>query len=634
MNKRLLLWTICAFSTVFIFAQDPTLVTINGKEISKSAFEYLYTKNNVNTSLDKKSMEEYFDMFINFKLKVAEAETLKMDTAKNFIDELEGYRRQLAINYLIDNEYKEKLIKETFERMKEDVEVAHIFIKVESNVPFDTLQKYNKAKAIVERLKTEDFTKVAKEVSEDPKSKVDGGYLGYVVAMKMVYPFESAAYNTPIGNVSMPVRSMYGYHVLKVLGRRPSRGKLLVAHILKMTNDTLPEKNITAQNDIQLLYTKIKDGEDFGKLAKENSEDTYSAQSNGELPWIETGNTVKEFEDAAYGIKEKGEISRPVKTPYGWHIIKLLDTKLMGSYEEEKSEIEKSFGYSDRPEMIRNAFYAKLKKMYTYTFDKKALAQLEKVATVSTDSVFYIKVAKFKKPLFTFADKIYTQDQLVSFLKEKKLPCSNLREGLHKFSNAEIYGYENSMLEKKYPDFRNLVQEYRDGILLFNISNNKIWEKAMSDTLGLKQFFQNNKANYTWDTPRFRGRVIYCKNKKVEIQVRDILKNAAADSIDVRLKRLNKDGNMVKSEYGLFAKGSKKEIDYYVFRLGDYKPTADYPIVFVDGKLISNPESCEDVKGKVIQDYQAYLDKEWIKQLRIKYPVNIDQQVLKTIKKD
>lgn len=632
MSKSIVFVLLGTVLSVFVFAKEPALVTINGKEISKSSFEYLYHKNNTNTGIDKKSKKEYLSMFIDFKLKVAEAESLKMDTAQSFITELEGYRRQSAMEYLTDKDYKEKLMKEAYERMKEDVEIAHIFVKFDDDNQSDTLKAYKKAQTLYERLKKEDFATLAKEQSEDPASKEKGGYLGYISALKTIYPFETAAYTTPVGKISTPIRSMYGYHIVKVFGKRPSRGKLLLAHILKTTNDTLPEKNIQAENEIQYIYSQLKNGENFEKMVKEFSEDTYSAQKNGQLPWLESGNFIKEFEDAAYQIKEMGDFSYPVKTQFGWHIIKLLDKKQLGTYEEEKPTIEKSFVMGDRAQFVQQSFIAKLKNEYLYKVDKKALEQLQKLAKNTTDSLFYIQAANQHKMLFSFADKTYTQSQLAAFMKQRNLRPSVLQQALQYYSDEEIKNYENSRLEIKYPEFGHLVQEYKDGILLFNISNATVWEKALKDTTGLSQFFEANKANYTWSSPKYKGRIIYCNNAKTEKKVRNIFRTAPSDSIDVELNKLNKEKTVVKSEYGSFEKGAKKEVDYLVFKEGVLTPDADFPIVFVDGKLLSNPENYTDIKGKVVQDYQSYLDKEWIKQLRNKFPVKINEELFKTVK--
>ncbi len=617
--------------SVLVSANDPTLVTVNGKEISKSDFEYLYQKNLQNTVSDTKSVNEYLEMFINFKLKVAEAEALKMDTAKSFINELAGYRKQLAASYLLDDSYKESLMKEAFERMKEEVEIGHIFIKLPTAAGVDTVEAYKTAQKVMVRLKKEDFDVVAKELSEDAKSKEQGGYMGYLSALKTIYLFESIAYNTPIGKISGPVKSAYGYHIIKVYSRRPSRGKLLVAQLLKKANDSLPDQNVKAQNDIQLLYSKIMAGEDFAALAKENSDDLYSAPLGGQLPWIEGGTVVKAFEDAAYAIKEIGQVSPPVKTFYGWHIIKLLDKKDLGSYEEEKAEIAKHFSEGDRAEMVFRGFIDKLKKEYNYTFFPKNWNQLIKLAEANSDSVFYENGLQLNKTVFSFADKNYTQRDFVLFMKTNAITVKQLNMAITNFSTRELYLYENTMLEKKYPAFANLMQEYRDGILLFAVSNEMVWEKAMNDSLGLRRFFELNKENYSWDEPRFKGRIVHCKNKKTKKKVKQIFQTAHPDSIDNELSKLNVNDIVVKSEMGLFAKGTKKEIDYYGFNIGAYTPSDDFPIVFLEGKQLIKPESCADCRGQVIQDYQAFLDKEWIKELRKKYTIFVDEAVLSSV---
>ncbi len=632
MDKNIL---ILLFSIVFfghsINAQDSILMTINGKDISKSSFEYLYHKNNTNTSGDKKTLEEYLDLFVNFKLKVAEAELQQLDTAKTFKAELDSYRRQSSKPYFIDGEYKLQLEKEAYERMKEDVELAHIFIKLNNTVIHDTLDSYNRAVEIAKRVQTEDFEAVAKEVSEDSDSKEKGGYLGYMIALKTVYSFEDAVYNTPIGGVSGVIRSMNGYHIVKVYGRRPSQGKFLLSHILKLTNDSTPKKNIIAKNDITILYDKIRRGEDFGELAKKHSDDKNSAKVNGELPWVQSGNLIKEFEDVAFGLKTIGEVSKPVKTRYGWHIIKLKGKKPLGSFEELFPEIERAFSRGDRVDLVSKHFQRKLKKEYNYSINQKALAQIEKIAKELSDSLFYVKGVKLKKPLFTFADRVYSQSQFVKFMKEKKIPSLSYMLALDKYSYLELMSYENSVLEEKYPEFRHLIEEYRDGILLFNISNTQVWGKAMNDKEGLKAFYERNKKNYTWEAPRYKGRIISCKNKIIELQVREILKTSPTDSIDSSLRKLNNDENVVKSENGLFVEGSNEIVDFYAFKKGSFQPTKEFPVVFVEGKLLNGPECYEDIKGKVIQDYQAYLDKEWIKKLREKFPVNINKELLETI---
>lgn len=616
--------------------QEQTLMTIDGKPVSKSFFEFLYNKNNNTASAEKKTFDEYVDLFKVFRLKVAEAEAQQLDTAKSFISELNGYRQQLATPYLTNKAMKEQLMKQEYERMKEDIDVSHILIKIEgSKTPADTLAAYKKALEVRNRLQKENFDKVAKEVSIDPSVKNNGGHLGFLSVFWTVYPFEDAAYTTPIGQFSMPIQSQFGYHILKVNGRRPARGKVLVAHIMRFTNDTIPGKNEQAEKDIKAIYAKIKAGEDFGKLAKENSEDAYSAENNGELPWFGPGNMVKEFEDVAFGLKEKGEFSEPFRSQFGWHIVKLLDKKGIDTYDHVKSEVERQVTLGDRSVLVKNAFISSLKKEYAYNTDPKSLKKLDKLAKKLEykDSIFYLEAQKINKPLCSFADKKFQTTDLISYMKAKKLSSAWISKSLESFVSEQLLDYENNHLEQKYSDFKNLMQEYRDGILLFNISNAQVWEKASKDSVGLAKYFEDHKADYKWTDPRFRGRVISCRDKKTMSKIDKILKTQPEDSIDTRLAALNpKDSIIVKSEANLFAKGANAAVDYYIFKTGTFTPPAKFSFVKVNGKLLNAPETYFDVKGLVTQDYQTYLEKEWIASLQKKHQILVNEDVLKTIK--
>jgi len=637
--KRILIITALISLVTLAFSEEETLLTINGDKVPKSYFEYLYNKNNSPAIADKKSLPEYLELFKIFKLKVVEAEAQKLDTVSSFKSELNGYRRQLATPYLADTNARNQLVKLEYERMKQDVDVSHILIKIDGNrTPADTLAAYKKALAIEERLKKEDFETVAKEVSADPSAKKNGGHLGYLSAMWTVYPFETLAYTTPVGKISKPVQTMFGYHILKINATRPGRGKIHVAHIMKFTNDTMPEKNAKAEADIKAIYEKAKAGEDFGKLAKENSEDNNSAKKNGELPWFGTGNMVKEFEDAAYALSDTGKISAPIKTQYGWHIIKLLGKKPIDTYDEASAGLKAQMAQTDRAQMLQDAFVSTLKREYHYELNSKYLLKLEKIAEKRQwkDSLFIVESQKIKEPLFKFADKGYTTTDFVTYIKDRKLQVANIQNDLDAYVSSLLINYKDSHLEQSHSDFRNLMQEYHDGILLFNVSNKEVWEKASADTVGLRHFFESNKAKYKWTVPHFKGRVLSCKDKKTVDKVKLILKNEPEDSIDKRLSALNtKDNIVVKSEKNLFAKGENKVVDYYAFNAGTYKASDDFKFVWVVGKVLNtDPESYQDVKGAVIQDYQTYLESEWVKSLQAKYQVIVNEEVLKTVNKN
>ncbi len=630
---------------LFAQANDPVLMNINGKPVLKSEFEYIYNKNNSNNSLDKKTLDEYVDLFINFKLKVEEAKAQGIDTTASFINELAGYRTQLTKPYLTDQKVDDQVLQEAYNRMKEDVDVSHILIRIAPNAtPADTLKAWNEINGIAKRLQKEDFGKVAKEVSQDQSAEQNGGHIGWISAFRTVYPFETMAYKTPVGTISKPVRTAFGYHLVKVHARRNSLGEILVSHIMIFTAQGDSAKNKAAKATIDSIYKRIKEGDDFAKLAKTYSMDKGSAAKDGELPWFGTGRMVPEFESAAFALKEKGNISAPILSPYGWHIIKLIDRKGVDTYENSKAELERNVKRDERANLGLEAFIAKLHIEYKPVTDTKNLQEITDLLGKRNlnDSAFMVDVAKLKKPLLSIADKNYTQADFAAYLKknnssEKTTAAEKVAEKYTTFVNDKLIAYEDSQLEKKYDDFRFLMQEYHDGILLFEVSNREVWDKASKDTEGLDKYFKAHKDVYKWEKPHYKGRVIYCKDKETFKVAKSIVKKANADSIDKYLRtRLNDSIQYVKIDKGLYVQGDNKVIDNQIFKTKDkYEPSKDYPFVFVVGKMLKNtPEDYTDVRGLVTADYQEFLEKNWIKELRAKYPVKVNQEVLMTVKKN
>lgn len=625
--------------------KDPVLMTINGKPVLKSEFEYIYNKNNSNNSLDKKSLEEYVDLFVNFKLKVEEAESQGIDTTKSFTNELKGYRDQLTKPYLTDSKAEEAVLMEAYNRLKEDIEVSHILVRMQPNAsPEDTLKAWNKIQSIAKRLEKEDFKTVAKETSEDQSVSDNGGYVGWITGFRTVYPFETMAFNTPVGAISKPVRTNFGYHILKVHDRRKSPGEILVAHIMKFTQQGNDSINAIAKAQIDSLYQLVKNGSDFGKVAAENSEDRGTATKNGELPWFGTGRMVPEFEKAAFALKNTGDISQPVQSAYGWHIIKLLDTKPMASFESKKADIERQVKRDDRANKGQQSFVESLKKEYklksvkgTQTEDFVKLLENKSL----TDSSFVADAAKLNKPMFKFAKQTVTQSDFYKYLiknssTDKASASDIINEKLDNFTEERLLAYENSQLENKHEDFRLLMNEYHDGILLFEVSNNEVWEKASKDTAGLAAFFKKNKEKYNWDKPHFKGRIIQCKNEKTFNAAKNIVSTQAKDSVDKYLRQLNDSVVNIKIDKGLFVQGDNKFVDQYIFKTSvEAEKDAAFPYVFVPGVLLKDtPEDYTDVRGLVTADYQEYLEKVWIESLRAKYPVKINEKVLKTVQKN
>lgn len=637
-----LLFLVAGF--ILLAQNDPTIMTINGKPIPKSDFEYIYKKNNSNNVIDKKTLNEYVDMFVDFKLKVEEAIAQGIDTTKSFKSEFGSYRDQLAAQYLSDEDNKEELIKEAYQRMKTELEVSHILLQIPaSGTSADTLQTYNKAMEIYKRSEKENFGKLAAELSDDPSAKNNQGYVGWITTLRTPYEIERAAYNTPVGEVSKPVRTFIGYHIIKVTGRRPSPGKVKVAHIMLIDDPNNPEVKEKNKERIDSIYQRILSGDNFGKLATLLSQDVGSARQQGELPWFGAGQMIPKFEEQAFAMTDTGTVSKPIHSHVGWHIIKLIDKKPLGSYDEMKSEIQKQLARLNSNRQEDDLFINKLKEEYDFSENKIALADYYQLVdrVAPNDSLFPKEVMKLNRPiLFTIAGNHFTQADFNRYL----IGISNSYRGVRSdfikntygnYVHQEIKNFEKSQLPRKYPEYRNLVNEYHDGILLFEVMNKQVWEKASTDTEGLKGFFEKNSDNYTWKNPRYKGYVVYAKDKATLNAAKKITKYANFDSIAHYLpERLNDTIQYVKVEKGIWEKGSNPVIDYKVFKGAKYTPDNDFSQYFILGKKMNKPEEYTDVKGKVTADYQEYLEKEWVASLRKKYPVVINQQVLQTVEKD
>jgi peptidyl-prolyl cis-trans isomerase SurA len=637
--------------------KDDVLLTIANKKITVEEFMAIYQKNNPKgTAVDKKNLDEYLQLFINFKLKVKQAEDLGLDTVTSFKTELSGYRDQLAKPYFTDEETMEWLIKQAYEREHFDIRASHIFLKLKPDaMPEDTLAAYQKIQKIRERLMNgESFEKLVLEFSEDPSAKDrdasqgrpfmrgNHGDLGYFTVFDMLYPFENAAYTTAVGQVSPPVRTEYGYHLIKVTDKRDAMGKVTVAHIFKLIpKNATHADSLAVKARIDTAYNKLRAGAKWDDIVKQYSDDKGSAAKGGVLPKFGVNRMVPEFIVSIYSLKNDGDYSEPVMTPYGWHIIKLIDRKGPGTFDEEKADLKQKVTKDSRSQLARDAVYARIKKENGFTEYPEARNDFYNVVT---DSIFAghwdPALAKdLNKPMFKLGTVTYKQREFTDYLagKQKKRDKENIRYYVNQmyadFVDDGLIKWENAHLEQKYPEFRALMEEYRDGILLFDLTDQKVWSKAVKDTTGLKDFYEKNKKNYMWEA-RVQASIYTVKDPSKVQKVKNFIKSGLADA-DI-LKEMNTDSVKVLAiESGKFSRKDNKYIDQVTWTPGisnDIK--ADSSVVFVNiVKLMSpEPKALNEARGLITADYQNYLEKIWIESLRKQYPVVVHEDVLAQIK--
>ena len=566
--------------------EDQVLMTINGEPVMASEFLYIYEKNNQENNVEKKSMQDYLELFVNFKLKVTEAIAQGVDTTEAFKKELAGYRAQATPKYMQDHAAIDSLVNLSYQRMANVRRVAHIAVQCpagsDSITEATALAKINLARervttGVEKQIKKgrkwvtiqepEAFADVAREMTEDQQGKENGGELGWIQVFRFVYPFEEAVYNTPVGQVSEVFRSPYGFHIAFVEEERAFE-EVHAAHIMKMMPRGAEDIAFDAKKQIDSLYQIVLAGADFAEVATAYSDDKGSARKGGDLGWFGRGMMVQPFENITFDM-QPGEMSEPFPTRFGWHFVKLYGKRNIQPLDSIRDQV---------------------------------LAQVKRDVRMKEAEKSFINKAR----------------------AEYNLPAE--------MSDADVKAYAEAHLEEKYADLRHLVREYHDGILLFDVSLREVWDKANKDTEGLAAFFKANKKNYTWNDPHFKGYIIQAKDMASAKAAKQIVKSANPDSVMNYLnQRINVDSiTYVKVQSGLWTKGQNAMVDSYAFKdkTAEFTPSDEYPIIIAVGKVITAPQVYTDVRGQVTNDYQDYLEKQWVAMLREKYPVVINQEVL------
>ena len=622
------------------------VLSVGDDKIHLDEFKSIFYKNNKDTIITKDYLDDYMNLFINFRLKVKQAKDLGYDTIPKFLDELSMYRSQLAKPYLTDDNFDDRLVNEAYQRMQLDINASHILFSVSNNaLPSDTLLAYNKALNIREKIIDGlNFSNAAKKYSDDKSALNNGGNLGYFSVFMMVYPFESAAYKTEINEVSSPIRTKYGYHLIKVNNKRKAVGEVKVAHIMfKLSKDASDEQINDNERKANEIYDQIMEGKDFSELAKQFSEDRATAIKGGILPRFGVGKMVKEFEDVSFSLNNYDNVSKPFRTDFGWHIVKLIEKSSIASLNDVKEELKKKV-YQDSRNALRDiALISKIKKEYNF---KSYIKNTEEILSYIDDRLVngnweINNDKRLNKTLFVLDGINYNQNSFIKYIISNQTKV-NLHYKIYfndlynAYINKICLDYENSKLEDKYPEFKALLREYSDGILLFDLMDEMVWSKAIKDTIGLKEYFDNN--NYIWEERAF-AKIYTCIDERVAkrtlYQVKRKNRFNKIDDNDI-LKKINYSSPLnLQITEGKYIKGENTYLSSMEWKVGTSNLINDQDgsVIIVDilEMIPRQRKQLSETRGKVISDYQDYLESSWVSELKKKYKVKVNTTALYTL---
>jgi peptidyl-prolyl cis-trans isomerase SurA len=623
------------------------LFTIDEKPYYSDEFLRVYNKNiDLVKDESQKDLNNYLDLFVGYKLKISKANKLGLQNNQKYITEFKSYRTQLSKNYTSDVKVTKALIEEGYNRSQKEIRASHILLTVDENAaPADTLKVYNEAISLRKRaVSGESFESLAEKLSQDPSAKENKGDLGYFSAFRMVYAFENAAFKTKVGEISMPVRTRFGYHLIKVVDSRANRGEVTVAHIMILKADVAKkDEEAKAKATIQDIYTKLKQGENFESLASQFSQDKSSSARGGVLQRFASGQlSSNEFEDVAFSLTKPNSYSEPFQSQFGWHIVKLIEKYPIKKFEEMERDLDTKIRKDDRSRLITNSLTSKLRKKYTITRDDKCYNEI--VSKVSDK--FYnnewnqegtkninrtlFKIDKFEVNASSFIAELEAKQKENIKIK----PIAKLVDYVYQnFVDTQITNYYNDNLESEFPEFANITEEYRDGLLLFDLMEKEIWEKAKQDSVGLKKYFDANQAKYQWKKRSEVTIASSTNNEVIKSAAKFLKQDKTADFIKQNLNTKEVVNVMLKDE--TIEEGTPAANKNIPFKTGlteVYQEGNFYFVTKIKKTLPAGNKKLEEIKGKVINDYQQYLEDNWVSDLKKEFKVNVNQDVFSKIK--
>lgn len=609
-----------------------TLFKVNETPVSTGEFLQLYHKNSLNKSeaSAEQAVKEYLDLLINFKLKIAEAKARGLDTTQKFNKEFKTYREELKRPYRAEPDALDKLTKDTYQRLTEEVKVSHILIMVKPDaLPSDTLEAHQKiTQARIRVLQGESFEKVAGEISEDPSAKYNFGNLGYFTAMQMVYPFEEASYIGKTGEISSIIKTQFGYHILKVYDRKPARGEVEVSHILLRASS--PDDN-KVKGKIFEVYDQLKAGRNWDEVCKEYSDDAATKNNGGRLRPFGVGAlpSVPEFEATAFTLKQPGDLSDPFQSNIGWHIIRLEKKIPLVPFSEMETALKRKLSRDERLQISKQLLSDRRKREYGFTEDR---ATRDKILAFADSSLIkgkwnFVGIEEIKKQtLFSILNKPTPASEFIQYVKINQTvvnlaPTVYMKQLYDGFAEDRILTAEEEKLQNQHPEFKNLLTEYREGILLFDVMEKEVWNKASEDTKGQHKYYEENKAKYQAGD-RVEARIFTATDKSIaEEMMTKVNRGDSLNSADLKkFKSIQ--------PFRLYERKDSKFIDRVNWIEGLQEIEVDGQFYLVEVKRLVSPgiKSFEEARSNVISDYQDYLEKVWLAELKKKFPVKVNNK--------
>ncbi len=633
-------------------ANAQSLFTYGTNAVSKDEFLRVYKKNSIGKKPDMSdtALKSYLDLYALFRMKVAEADKEKLDTVQSIQTELDNYRKQLAKNYLTDEQVTNKLIHEAYDRMKEDVHVAHILISCPPGS--DTLAAYSKIDSIYKQIegKKADFESMAREYSDDKGSKDNGGDIGYFTSLQTVYAFENMAYTTPIGKISKPFKTQFGYHIIKVIDKHADRGQVKVAQIMIATPKSKGDEGVVAaKKRADSIEVMIKGGARFADLVMKYSDDQYSVKDSGVLKPFGAGRMVLAFENAAFALKKPGDVSEPIRTEYGYHIIKLLTKTPLAPYDTLFPQLKHKVENDSRAQAARDHFFAKIKEKNGFKENAANVDEVVNKLVSVPDTGKYARViiadeyTNMNKPVFVLAGRSYLQSDFAKFAEKLTHGKINgpknsvVRDAYSMYVNNVVNDFEEHKLVEENPDFKNLMEEYRDGIMLFELMDRNVWSKAAHDSSGLETFYQGHKSKYMWEAG-FEGAVYKFKNKSMLDSGVAMIKGGISDEELVKQLNTQAHPDAVSVQKGRYEFSRFKDATQAELQADKMKvmPVAGggYTVVYAK-QVYPGPgqKSLNEARGYVVAEYQDYLEKQWNEKMRREYPLKVNNTVFNSMVK-